>query len=325
MNPDGFLVGADGRPLRLYRGAAPGEDDIGGRDPVSPLSWRTSRRQDVLDPIDRHMIDPSLMPILTARVGAAAAANLLDDLAHGVIGADRRLAAVLGTGIEYGQPRFFRMADVELPQGHKVLDYTATIGPGIGWNGRHLIVRGSFPETMTMALIGGPLGAVVGHPQIDPGMTISSVLRDSDKTRFCVSIDDCRPITVREALGDEAARLTDRARRKRTLRRRIMLARIWRTPISSVAEITMAAMLAMAIGSATGFLFQALDARIAVTVMCLVPAMALAPLVKDGLMLDENREITMHGHYDQLAFDTKEQMEDERDAKAHFAALARLL
>ena len=46
MTGTGLLLGADGLPLRLYRGTVPGEDDIGGQDPVSShildVMWFTS-------------------------------------------------------------------------------------------------------------------------------------------------------------------------------------------------------------------------------------------------------------------------------------------
>lgn len=46
MTDQDFLTGSDGLPLRLYRGTVPGEDDIGGQDPVSAhildVMWFTS-------------------------------------------------------------------------------------------------------------------------------------------------------------------------------------------------------------------------------------------------------------------------------------------
>lgn len=285
------------------------------------------------DPIDRLMVDTSLMPILVSRIGMTVAANLLDDLAHGSLGADYRIMAVLGMTTNDGSLSF-RPRDSggdELGEGlpsfqsHQVLDYRTVLGPGVAWDGVHAIIKGTLPETLTTALVGQPLKALVNHPDLDPTLMIDHAFEEPNETYFGTTVRISPPITIREALGDEVRRLTVTARRIRKIRRRIMLAKTWRTDIHTSATFTLVTMMALALGWVEGLFLASSDARILLVVMAICTAVALGPFVIWGFYLRDAQERLLGTHYDHIAFGTKVRIEKGHDAKGHLSSLARTL
>lgn len=281
------------------------------------------------DPIDHLRVDTSLMPILSARVGARAAANLLDDLAHGVAAADLRMMAVLGMMTNHGSVRFSDrgsgsdelggdLPPIECPQ---VLTYRTCLGPGVSWDGVHVIVAGSFPETLTLALAGKPVGALIEHPQLDPGLVIDHAFEEPAETYFGTTVRTRPPITIREAIGDQANRMTVGARRIRTLRRRLMVGRHWRSRLHGVLTTTLIAY--MALLAACVMLLPGIASFAMITALVVVATSS--PFVLYGYLGSDAQERNLGAYYDRMAFATKVRIENGHDTAKHFAEMARTL
>lgn len=154
-------------------------------------------------PAHDTIVDRSILPILSARIGERAACDMMQDLSAAA--ADEEAEVLLRLQTVLGSPSGPVLRDIDRWQSR--LHWSAMISPGAHWNGTRLALDQRVPKTVMQGVAGMPLSAVVAHPLLPGDRLITDVKPDGGRTLIHVEADEASAVTLSGRQGLLAERM----------------------------------------------------------------------------------------------------------------------